>query len=129
EIAFAHFHKESGDLPTLHVLGWDGADTVLKLEHVAATLKDKLCWPATPSNCDTWRKQWSTPFRHKIGHVIRTADMLAEVLAALARGIRDRARVMMRAESDRGPLTKLYKAFQTALIHDLTEESFADTYA
>lgn len=36
---------------------------------------------------------------------------------------------MMQAESDRGPLTKLYKAFQAALIHDLTEENFADTYA
>ena len=23
EIAFAHFHQSAGDLPTLHVLGWD----------------------------------------------------------------------------------------------------------
>lgn len=129
EIAFAHFQQEAGDLPILHVLGWDGADTVLKLEHVAATLEDKLHWPANPADHDAWRKQWITPFRHKIGHIIRTSDMLAEVLAQLARSIRDRARVMIGVESDRGPLTKLYKAFQAALIHDLTEESFADTYA
>ncbi|MBI3244913.1 MAG: N-6 DNA methylase [Deltaproteobacteria bacterium] len=113
----------------MHVLGWDGADTVLKLEHVATTLENTLRWPANTSDHDAWRKQWITPFRHKIGHIIRTADMLAEVLAQLARSIRDRARVMIGAESDRGPLTKLYKAFQAALIHDLTEESFADTYA
>ncbi|MGB4978697.1 MAG: hypothetical protein WBR35_18340, partial [Anaerolineae bacterium] len=36
EIAFAHFRQEAGDLPTLRVLGWDGADTGLKLDYVAA---------------------------------------------------------------------------------------------
>ena len=29
EIAFAHFHQNPGDMPTLHVLGWDGGDTPL----------------------------------------------------------------------------------------------------
>ena len=129
EIAFAHFHQESGDLPTLRVLGWDGGDTPLKLEHVDATLHDKLRWPADPRDLSGWRAQWTRAFRHRIGHVIRTADGLAERLASLARGIRGAAQTMMAHESERGPLTKLYKAFQTALIHDLTPESFADTYA
>ncbi len=129
EIAFAHFHQEKGDLPTLRVLGWDGADTALKLEHVDATLHERLRWPSNPSDVDAWRQQWSRAFRHRIGHVIRTADALAEVLATLARGIRDAARTLMDHESERGQLRKLHKAFQTALIHDLTEESFADTYA
>jgi hypothetical protein len=48
EIAFAHFHQEAGDLPTLRVLGWDGADTGLKLDYVAAELHTRLCWPADP---------------------------------------------------------------------------------
>jgi hypothetical protein len=129
EIAFAHFHQPEGDLPTLRVLGWDGADTPLKLEHVAATLKEKLHWPADTADHDAWRCQWSAPFRHRIGHTIRTADALAEELASLAKRIRSAAERLMKAESDRGPLTKLFKAFQAALIHDLTEESFADTYA
>src|SRR5438552_11032638 len=129
EIAFAHFRQTAGDLPTLRVLGWDGADTVLKLEHVAQTLEEKLRWPDNPDDADAWREQWSGAFRHRLGHVVRTADHLAEVLAALARRIRDAAQQLIKAESDKGPLTKLYKAFQAALIHDLTEESFADTYA
>ncbi|HRZ55666.1 MAG TPA: hypothetical protein P5525_09445, partial [Candidatus Paceibacterota bacterium] len=129
EIAFAHFHQESGDLPTLRVLGWDGGDTPLKLEHVDATLHDKLRWPADPRDLSTWRAQWTRAFRHRVGHVIRTADGLAERLAALARGICAAAQTMMAHETERGALTKLYKAFQTALIHDLTPESFADTYA
>jgi predicted helicase len=129
EIAFAHFHQDQGDLPTLRVLGWDGADTPLKLAHVAATLKERLRWPANPSDHAAWRQQWSRAFRHRVGHVIRTADALAEVLAALARKIRDAAHTIIRHESDKGPLTKLYKAFQASLIHDLTEETFVDTYA
>ena len=36
---------------------------------------------------------------------------------------------MLAVEAEHGPLRKLHKAFQTALIHDLSEESFADTYA
>jgi hypothetical protein len=129
EIAFAHFKQTDGDLPTLRVLGWDGADTRLKLDHVAHTLAEKLHWPSNTANAEAWREQWSSAFRHRIGHVIRTADGLAERLASLARAIRGAAQTMMAHESERGQLTKLYKAFQTALIHDLTPETFADTYA
>ena len=129
EIAFAHFHQETGDLPTLRVLGWDGADTPLKLDHVAATLKARLCWPTDPGDADAWRQQWSPAFRHRLGHVIRTADALAERLALLARGIRDAATTLMDHESERGLLRSLHQAFQTALIHDLSEADFADTYA
>ncbi|WKJ90595.1 N-6 DNA methylase [Methylomonas montana] len=129
EIAFAHFHQEPGDLPSLRVLGWDGADTPLKLNHLDKVLHDHLRWPDKPNDQTTWRKQWQQPFRHRIGHIIRTADALAEVLAQLARNIRDRAQTMLAAEAENGPLRTLHKAFQTSLIHDLTEESFADTYA
>jgi hypothetical protein len=129
EIAFAHFSQIDGDLPTLRVLGWDGADTVLKLEHVAHTLAEKLRWPENPADSDAWRERWSGAFRHRLGHVIRTSDLLADRLAVLARNIRDAATKLLEAESDRGPLTKLFEAFQAALIHDLTEETFADAYA
>jgi hypothetical protein len=129
EIAFAHFHQSPGDLPTLRVLGWDGGDTPLKLSHLDSVLRQRLQWPDDTSDHAAWRQQWRTPFKHKIGHVIRTADALAEALASLARGINDKAKRMLAAESETGPLRKLHKAFQTALIHDLTEENFTDTYA
>ncbi len=129
ELAFAHFHQTEGDLPTLRVLGWDGGDTPLKLENVAATLKNKLHWPDKPADQAAWRKQWASAFRHRPGHIIRTADSLAEVLATLARSIRDAARILIRLETEQGQLRILHKAFQTALIHDLSEDDFADTYA
>jgi len=129
EITFAHFHQEAGDLPTLRVLGWDGADTVLKIDYVAKTLKEKLLWPQNPKDVQAWRETWAQAFKHKPGHVIRTADALAARLAELARRIRSAAETIMAHESERGVLRKLHKAFQTALIHDLTEADFADTYA
>jgi len=129
EITFAHFHQEQGDLPTLRVLGWDGADTVLKIDYVAKTLKEKLLWPQNPKDLKAWRETWAEAFRNKPGHVIQTADALAERLAELARKIRAAAETLMAHESEKGRLRKLHKAFQTALIHDLSQEDFADTYA
>jgi hypothetical protein len=129
EINFAHFHQDAGDLPTLRVLGWDGADTVLKIDYVAKTLKEKLLWPQNPKDVQGWRETWAEAFKHKPGHVIRTADALAARLAELAGKIRAAAVTIMEHESERGRLRKLHKAFQTALIHDLTQADFADTYA
>ncbi len=129
EIAFAHFHQTDGDLPTLRVLGWDGADTPLKLAHVDGQLRQCLKWPADEGDAAQWRAKWSAAFKHRSGYVIRTANELAQTLALFARQIRDAAVTILAAESERGAFHKLYKGFQTALIHDLTEESFADTYA
>ncbi|MCC5840515.1 MAG: SAM-dependent DNA methyltransferase [Opitutales bacterium] len=132
EIAFAHFHRDphTTELPVLRVLGWDGSDTPLKLDHVARVLKTRLCWPDAPTDHEAWRAQWRGAFRHRIGHVIRTADALADTLAGFARKIRDAANTIMAHESEaKGQLRKLHKAFKAALIHDLSEEDFADTYA
>ena len=129
EISFAHFHQEEGDMPTLRVLGWDGGDTSLKLDHLATTLREKLHWPDAKESLDHWRARWSGVFRHRVGHVINTSDMLSEAMAVLAKRIRDAAQTLIDRETDHGPLRKLHAAFKLNLIHDLTEEGFADTYA
>lgn len=129
EIAFAHFHEESGDLPSLRVLGWDGDNTALTLQRIAATLQERLRWPQKGETADAWRQRWSGAFKHRPGHIIRTSDLLAEALAALAKRIRDAARTLIEHETEKGPLRTLHKAFQANLIHDLDEDGFADTYA
>ena len=65
--------------------------------------------------------------RHR--EVITTSKQLSEHLAELARAIRDRTRTALAIETMSGPLTKLMKAFQTVLIHDLSNAEFADMYA
>jgi hypothetical protein len=58
EIAFAHFHQEAGDLPTLRVLGWDGADRVFSGEgEVALAMTETILADlgATPEQIDRER--------------------------------------------------------------------------
>ena len=130
-LTFAHFSEEpeTGELPTLRVLGWDDQDTVLHLDHAHATLKEKLSWPSNPSDLDSWHERWSSAFTLKHREVITTSKDLAIRLAALAIRIRKRVNAILRVESEKGPFTQLHQAFKEALIHDLNEDDFADMYA
>ena len=129
EIGIAHFYEGADERPVLRLLGWDAADAALKLEHVAGVLHDKLRWRQDNESVEEWRLRWVSAFRHRVGYAIKTADRMAEVLAGFAKRIRGAALDLLEAETERGTLTKLYKGFRTALIHDLSPEGFADTYA
>ena len=130
-ISFAHFSQPEGknDLPTLKVLGWDNSDTPLHLDLVASRLTACLAWPDDEDDIDGWRNTWQSAFSLRHRETITTAKDLATRLAALARAIRDRIATTLAIETDKGPLTKLMKAFQSALMHDLDEKGFADMYA
>jgi predicted helicase len=131
KISFAHFARPSSrdDLPTLKVLGWDNQDTPLHLDSIARELTENLAWPQDENDADAWRQRWRSAFT--LGHreVITTAERLSIRLAELAGAIRDRIRSAIAIESSRGPLTRLMKAFQESLVHDLDAEGFADMYA
>ena len=92
-ISLAYFSQSdtSGDLPMLKVLGWDGADTNLHLDSVAAELHSKLHWPADTADVAGWRSTWAAAFTVQHGEIISTAKRLAVRLAELARGIRAKA--------------------------------------
>ena len=129
-IAFAHFSKprDSHDLPTLKVLGWDNLDTPLHLDAVASELTTHLAWPDDEGDPDAWSERWRAAFKLRHREVITTSKELSERLAELARAIRDRIRTALAIETETGPLTKLMKAFQTTLVHDLDGAGFADMY-
>jgi len=131
QISFAHFSRDEvkRDLPTLRVLGWDNLDTPLHLDDVNEKLKQHLSWPDDGKDAASWRKEWGQAFELRHREVIQTSKELSIRLAQLARAIRDRIKSALAIETERGPLTKLMKAFQEALIHDLDADSFADMYA
>lgn len=131
-VSFAHFSQEPespGDLPVLKILGWDDGDTVLHLADAHRTLAEKLRWPGKPVNLEAWREQWSSAFTLRPREVITTTTQLVEELARLAEATRRRANAILARESEHGPLRKLCAAFRAALIHDLTEDDFADVIA
>jgi hypothetical protein len=131
QISFAHFsqNEEKDDLPTLKVLGWDNLDTPLHLDHAAGVLTQRLTWPTSEDNADEWRETWRSAFTQRHREVIETSKSLALRLAQLAKAIRDRIKTVLKIETENGPVTKLMKAFQEALIHDLDADGFADMYA
>ncbi|GAH66282.1 unnamed protein product, partial [marine sediment metagenome] len=116
-------------LPTLRVLAWDDKDTVLHLDHAHETLKAKLRWPDDEKDVESWRTSWGSAFTLRPREVITTSKRLAVRMAEVATQIRNRANTVLEVETENGPLTKLYNAFQVALIHDLTPDDFADMYA
>lgn len=131
QISFAHFSNDESrvDLPILKVLGWDNLDTQLHLDHVAELLHSHLVWPHDESDADLWRASWRAAFTMRHREVITTSKTLAERLAELARAIRDRITTVLEIETEGGPVTKLMKGFQEALVHDLDADGFADMYA
>lgn len=131
QISFAHFARaqDSHDLPTLKVLGWDNRDTALHLDAVALELTSRLAWPDDAANAEAWRTRWRAAFTLDHREVITTSKELSIRLAELARVIRDRLKTALAIETDKGQFTRLMKAFQTALVHDLDSDGFADMYA
>ena len=132
QITFAHFsgNSDSKNLPTLKVLGWDDSDTALHMDYVHSTFRKKLRWPDDKGeNLDAWRKTWSSAFTLQHREVIDTSKKLAVKLAGLARKIHKRANSILLIEVESGPLRKLMSGFKESLIHDLTENDFANMYA
>ncbi len=131
QLSFAYFQEpeHKSELPSLKVLGWDDRDTALHLDRVHDQLAAHLTWPESAKALPTWRKGWSAAFELRHGEIVTTAKQLAEQLAALARGIRERANQLLKLETENGPLRTLMAGFKMALIHDLTEDQFADMYA
>ena len=130
-ITFAHFFYDETkqDLPVLKVLGWNDSDTALHLDGVAGELTSKLAWPINEEDVKTWREQWQGAFTIRHGEIIASSRDLSINLAKLAQTIRKRINMALEIETDNGPLKKLMKAFQDALIHDLDADDFADMYA
>jgi hypothetical protein len=131
ELAIAHFAdgEDTGDLPTLNVLGWNRQDTRLHNEYVAEMLENRLRWPDDPEDLNRWREQWGSAFEIGHGQVIETSKDLAVRLAALAGNIRTRANELLAAETEKGRLRQMLAAFRKNLIQDLDEDGFADMFA
>jgi len=130
QLSFAYFQDAEGraDLPTLKVLGWDNLDTPLHLDQVDGDLRQYLSWDSS-AKPEQWRQGWSKAFQLRHRAVVTTSKELSIRLAELARNIHDRIRTALAIETDKGPLTRLMKAFQEALVHDLDADGFADMYA
>ena len=130
-ISFAHFAEDpdTDELPVLRVLGWDDQNSIMHLDRVANRLHSHFRWPRDVRDIESWRKRWSEAFTDRYRQGIRSADELIPLLAELASGVRRRVRDVLDAETERGPMRRLFAAVQKLLIHDMDEDGVADMYA
>jgi predicted helicase len=129
-ISFGHFReREIGGLPTLRVVGWDKDSTQLRMEDAQLRLAERLRYPEDTSDLENWRETWSSAFKLRPREVITTSKALATRLAEIALSIRQSVGTILEIETENGPMRELLKSFQENLLHDLTEDGFADTYA
>lgn len=129
-INLAHFSEDANGTgrAVLRVVDWDEEDTHFHFLRNVGELQ-LLRWPADPKDTDGWREMWKSAFALKPGEVAKTSKQLAVEMARLAKVIRRRVNAAMAVESERGPLRRMHRAFQEVLLHDLTEDDFADMYA
>ena len=112
------------------MLGWDNLDTrAAPRRRRARADASSSPGPTTTTTSRPGASSWRAAFTLRHREVITTSKELSIRLAELARAIRDRIKTALAIETDKGPLTKLMKAFQEALVHDLDADGFADMYA
>ena len=99
------------------------------MEDAQLRLAERLRYPEDTSDLENWRETWSSAFKLRPREVITTSKALATRLAEIALSIRQSVGTILEIESENGPMRELLKSFQENLLHDLTEDGFADTYA
>ena len=125
-LSFAHFRDLPDGRTGLDTFDWDDRET--QFAGIGLAL-DKLHWPPNASDVDAWRKGWASAFTRPHGSVIQNAEQLSRALAELAGRTRAKVEDIYQVERADGPLHKLFEAFKTALVHDLTPSRFADMVA
>lgn len=127
-IGIAHFKEQESGLPQIKMISC--APAVEDFTQIRV-FEDRLSHLAWPQNTDTdaWRAAWSDAFDTGYRQVIRDSATLTAKLAAVALDIRDRILSVLEVESANGYVHLLMEKFRSTLIHDMTEQQFADMYA
>ena len=128
-IGIAHFEDKDAGLPQIKMIHVSPAIEDFSVIHTFEENIRKLSWVKDEADTEAWYQQWSSAFVTGYREVIHTSASLTIELAAAARYIHDQILDIYEVESESGYVHKLYKDFKDNLIHDMTEQQFADMYA
>ena len=128
-IGLAHFEDREHGLPQIKMISCAPAiEDFTQIKNFEDSLA-LLSWPKDTGNIDAWREQWSSAFAVGYREVIQTSSVLTTRLAAEAQNIRNRILDTLAVERHNGYVHLLCEKFRQTLIHDMTEQTFADMYA
>ena len=128
-IGIAHFKDSDSGLPQIKML------------HITPRIEDSsrlaifegklrnLIWPQKNISPEVWQRGWAKTFNTTFGQVIRDSKTLTDKLAIKAKEIRSVLLGALQVEATSGHVHQMYHKFKSILIHDMTEEDFANMYA
>ncbi len=128
-IGVAHFEDKEKGLPQIKMISCAPALEDFTQIKVFEDRLSQLAWPKNTRNIEEWRQAWSSAFTTAYRQTIQDSSTLTIQLAAEAQNIRDRILEVLDVESRNGYVHLLYNKFRDTLIHDMTEQEFADMYA
>lgn len=128
-IGLAHFEDKESGLPQIKMISCAQAVEDFTQIRVFESRLAKLAWPKDVTNHEAWRALWSDAFITGYRQTIHDSATLTVQLAAEAQNIRNRILDILEVESVNGYVHLLYEKFKNTLIHDMTEQQFADMYA
>lgn len=128
-IGIAHFEDQEKGLPQIKMISCAPALEDFTQIKVFEDRLAQLAWPKNTSNIEAWREAWSSAFASGYRQTIQDSSTLTIQLAAEAQNIRNRILSILDVETTNGYVHLLYDKFKDTLIHDMTEQQFADMYA
>lgn len=128
-IGVAYFEDKEAGLPQIKIIYCNPkVEDFTQLSNFENKLS-KLTWPANAADSEAWQNQWAGAFSIAYRQVIQDSQTLTTELAAIAKSIQGRILNILQVETANGYVHLLYDKFRQTLIHDMTEEQFADMYA
>lgn len=128
-IGAAHFKDSEKGLPQIKMISCEPAVEDFTQINVFEQRLAKLAWPNNPSDAEAWQEAWASAFTTRYRQTIRDAHTLTARLAVEAQNIRDRILNTLEIETSNGYVHLLFQKFRDTLVHDMTEQQFADMYA
>ena len=128
-VGAAHFEDAEKGLPQIKMISCEPAVEDFTQINIFEQKLAKLRWPSDPTDTAAWREAWASAFTVRYRQVIQDSHTLTVCLAEEAKAIRDRILNTLKVETRNGYVHLLFEKFQNTLIHDMTEQQFADMYA
>lgn len=128
-IGAAHFEDAEKGLPQIKMISCEPAVEDFTQINIFEQRLAKLAWPRNPSDTVAWHDAWASAFTTRYRQTIQDSHTLTIRLAEEAQNIRDRILSTLEIETSNGYVHLLFQKFRDTLVHDMTEQQFADMYA
>lgn len=128
-IGAAYFEDVKKGLPQIKMISCEPAVEDFIQIKVFEQRLSKLAWPNNPADTKAWHDAWASAFTTRYRQTIQDAHTLTICLADEAQHIRDIILSTLEIETANGYVHLLFQKFRDTLVHDMTEQQFADMYA